>query len=260
MKITLVQADLAWEDAAKNIRHLGELLSHHKEKSDLVILPEMFSTGFTMNTEDQAEDSDGSALKWMLETATARGSVLCGSVSTKENGKYFNRMYWVKPDGTWQHYDKRHLFRMGKEHEHYSAGDKKLFVELNGWKICPLVCYDLRFPVWSRNRFKNGEWDYDLLIYVANWPKVRNYAWKQLLVARAIENQSFVIGANRVGLDGKQVEHSGDSRIIDPKGAIILDLPADTEQVVTIELDKAALTEFRNQFPVGLDADDFIVN
>jgi predicted amidohydrolase len=200
----------------------------------------------------------------MKKQASAKGAVITGSVAVKENGTYYNRLFWVEPSGQVKQYDKRHLFRMAGEDTHYSAGREKIVVEYKGWKFCPLVCYDLRFPVWSRNRFKKTSdksctAEYDVLIYVANWPERRIHAWKQLLVARAIENQCYVIGVNRVGNDGNGYAHSGDSAVIDPKGAIISDIASGKPSLYTIELDQQALEAFRRSFPVGLDADHFLI-
>lgn len=266
MKVTLVQTALHWEDREKNISHFDALLGSVKEKTDLIILPEMFSTGFTMNPEALAETSPGEGLQWLKEKAKEKQCTITGSISVQEDGKFYNRLYWVSPDGMVMQYDKRHLFRLGKEDEHYTAGTKKIITQIRDWKICPLVCYDLRFPVWSRNRYSPqggsgqkalGNWDYDVLIYVANWPEVRSYAWKQLLIARAIENQCYVIGVNRIGKDGNGFDHSGDSVVINPRGEIISSIKNSEESVTTLELDKNYLEEFRKIFPVGLDADGF---
>jgi omega-amidase len=183
-----------------------------------------------------------------------KSCVLVGSISVKEGENFYNRLYWVMPDGGYQFYDKRHLFQMGREHLHYTAGTKKLVVEYKGWKICPLICYDLRFPVWSRNR---KDRTYDLLIYVANWPEARNYPWKQLLIARAIENQTYVVGVNRIGEDGNGIPHSGDSCAINPRGELITKIHSNEVVSETVNLSKNYLTEFRKVFPVMLDGDEF---
>lgn len=221
----------------------------------------MFSTGFSMDPKKVAEPAQGPAYKWMKNKAAEKNAVICGSVAVEENAKYYNRLYWVDSYGDVSVYNKRHLFRMAKEDEHFAGGTEKIIKHLNGWDICPLVCYDLRFPVWSRNTYKK-EGDslkaaYDVLIYVANWPEVRNYPWKQLLIARAIENQCYVIGVNRIGKDGNGFAYSGDSMVINPRGEIISKLKPNHDSIETINLDKAQLDEFRKQFPVGLDADDF---
>ena len=264
MKITLIQTELFWEDREKNLEHFGKLINSIPEKTDLIVLPEMFTTGFSMHPEKVAEVSDGATLAWLKNKANEKNAVITGSVAVEENGKYYNRLFWVEPSGDFKTYDKNHLFRLAKEEEHYTPGDKKITGEIDNWKIRPLICYDLRFPVWSRNRFSVsdrheavGSWDYDVLIYVANWPEVRNYPWKQLLIARAIENQCYVVGVNRIGKDGNDFTHSGDSVVINPRGEIISKTKAHTESVETIELDRNYLDDFRKVFPVGLDADDF---
>lgn len=267
MNVTLVQTSLYWEDCGKNIAHFNALLNSVNEKSDLIILPEMFTTGFTMNPERLAEPTESIALNWLKEKAREKDCVITGSVAVESQGKYYNRLFWVKPDESYKTYDKRHLFRMAKEDEHYTAGREKITGTIHDWKIRPLVCYDLRFPVWSRNRFYrqdsntgeeiSGYWEYDVLVYVANWPEVRSYPWKHLLIARAIENQCYVIGVNRIGHDGNGYAHSGDSMVINPRGEIISNIQAHQECIETVRLNKDDLEEFRRNFPVGLDADNF---
>jgi len=266
MKITFIQTALHWEDRTKNLEHFEKLFSKINNDQDLIVLPEMFATGFTMNPKKNAEPANGESLAWMKKKAIEKNAVVTGSLSVSENGKFYNRLFWVDPSGIVQEYDKRHLFRMAKEDEHYTAGEKKLITKIANWKICPLICYDLRFPVWSRNVFTpdnslkaKGTWDYDVLIYVANWPQVRSHPWKSLLIARAIENQCYVIGVNRVGKDGNDFDHSGDSVVIDPKGEIISATKAFAESVESLELSRTYLDEFRAVFPVGLDADRFTI-
>ena len=259
MNITLVQTALHWEDVEKNLSHFDALLNSVSARTDLIVLPEMFSTGFTMNPEKLAEESPGPALKWLIAKAKEKNCVITGSISVKDNGSCYNRLYWVEGNGTVLHYDKRHLFRMAKEDQHYISGTKKIITSIRDWKICPLVCYDLRFPVWSRNQYdlKTNTWTYDALLYVANWPAVRSYAWKQLLIARAIENQCYVIAVNRIGKDGNGFEHSGDSVVINPRGEIISEIERNQESVFSMNLDKNYLEAFRKDFPVGLDGDIF---
>ncbi|MCE3229187.1 MAG: Nitrilase/cyanide hydratase and apolipoprotein N-acyltransferase [Bacteroidetes bacterium] len=259
MKITLIQTSLYWENREKNIAHFDALIASIKEETDLIILPEMFTTGFTMNPEKQAEPWNGATLEWMKQKAREKNAVVTGSVSVEENKKYFNRLLWAEPNGNVSHYDKRHLFRMGKEDQHYSAGKTKIITKIRNWNICPLICYDLRFPVWSRNKFnaKDNTWQYDVLIFVANWPEVRIYPWKQLLIARAIENQCYVIGVNRIGKDGNDIAHSGDSLVINPRGEIINKTKTGEESIETVVLDRNYLEDFRKIFPVGMDADTF---
>lgn len=265
MKVSLIQTEIFWENREKNIAHFSALIDKIKEYTNLIVLPEMFTTGFTMNPKKNAESANGDTVLWLKKMAASKNAVITGSVSVEESGKYYNRLYWVEPNGTVNHYNKRHLFRMANEDEHYTHGSEKIITQIQDWKICPLICYDLRFPVWSRNKFtksetdKAGTWQYDVLIYVANWPEVRNYPWKQLLIARAIENQCYVIGVNRIGNDGNGFSHSGDSMVINPRGEIISKTQAHTESVETIGLDKTYLDEFRKIFPAGLDADEFSI-
>lgn len=261
MKVTIIQTALHWEDREKNLVHFNSLVNSINEPTNLIVLPEMFSTGFTMNPATLAEPENGYALNAMKKWAEKKNAVVCGSVAVTENGKNYNRLYWVEPNGQVSTYDKRHLFRMAHEELHYAPGTQKIIKKINDWKICPLICYDLRFPVWSRNTFTitNGQptASYDVLIYVANWPEVRSYPWKQLLIARAIENQCYVIGVNRIGNDGNNIPHSGDSMVINPKGEIISKTKPNVQSVETVHLDRTYLKDFRITFPVGLDADKF---
>ena len=257
LKVILIQPDLAWEDKEKNLRKFERLFQSLKQKQDLIVLPEMFNTGFIVEPHSIAEPPDGLTTRWMKEQATSLGCVITGSLAVEENGNFFNRLVWMCPDGTFSFYDKRHLFRIGDEHLQYSNGTGKLIVELNGWKICPLVCYDLRFPVWSKNTCHNGIYEYDLLIYVANWPGRRSYAFRQLLIARAIENQSYVIGVNRVGIDGNGSLYQGDSAVLDYKGKPMIEIPPGMEDVESVILDYDNLGKFRDGFTVGLDWDEF---
>lgn len=265
LKITTIQTSLHWENKSANINMFDKLIASIKENTDLIVLPEMFSTGFTMNAKTLAESIQGETVKWMLQKAKEKKAVVCGSFIAEENGKYFNRFLWSKPDGSYLHYDKKHLFRMANEHNYYSEGKEKIIVDLKGWKICPMICYDLRFPVWSRNKVRsekleggsNMEYDYDVLLYVANWPERRNTGWKTLLAARAIENQCYAIGVNRVGKDGFDVSYSGDSAVINPKGEIISTTKAHEEKTETTIVSYNDLVEFRKSFPVFLDADKF---
>jgi omega-amidase len=261
MNVSIIQTSLHWEDPEKNRVHFQNKINEIQEPTDLIVLPEMFTTGFSMDPEKVAEEADGASLKWMQKNASLKNAVITGSVAVKENGNYYNRLYWVYPSGNFSFYNKRHLFRMANEDQHYKAGENKIIREIGKWKICPLVCYDLRFPVWSRNKWNRikEEWSYDVLIYVANWPEIRNYPWKQLLIARAIENQCYVVGVNRIGKDGNNYDHSGDSMVIDPKGNIISSVLAHEDKTETVFLDKKLLNEYRKVFPVGMDADDFEV-
>jgi omega-amidase len=262
MNVTLIQTNLHWENSEKNRQQLDVLLDTLSEATDLIVLPEMFTTGFTMQPQLFAENIETSkTLAWLKEKALQKNCVITGSIAINENGKFYNRLFWVEANGNVKQYNKRHLFRMGQEHAHYTAGSQRLITQVNGWTICPQICYDLRFPVWSRNKFTatndtEVKAEYDVLVYIANWPEVRRYPWKQLLIARAIENQSYVIGVNRVGADGNNIAHCGDSVIINPRGEIIHELPLNETCVYTASLDKQYLLDFRKAFPVGLDADD----
>jgi predicted amidohydrolase len=253
---------LHWEDKTANLQMLEQKINSIQEKTNVVVLPEMFSTGFSMKPEQFAETMEGPTVQWMKKIAATKKIILAGSLIIEENGKYFNRLIWMLPNGQYGVYDKRHLFAYGEEDKHYSAGTQRLIASVNGWKINLLVCYDLRFPVWSRQSPSRGgenqgeAFEYDVLIYVANWPERRNTAWKSLLRARAIENQCFVIGVNRVGHDGDNIYHSGDSMVIDPLGEILYQ-KTDEEDVFTIHLSEERLREIREKFQFWRDADGF---
>lgn len=253
LKITTFQAYLFWENCDKNLQNLALRLSSIREKTDLIVLPEMFNTGFSMNTEKLAEEMDGKTMEWMQNQARKFECVVTGSLIIRENGKYYNRLIWMNPDGSYQHYDKRHLFGLGQEDEHFSPGTEKLFVELKGWKICPVICYDLRFPVWLRN---NPDSPYDLLLLIASWPDKRALHWRTLIPARAIENQSFVVAVNRVGHDGNEVFHSGGSMCIAADGSVIYYKPND-EDLYTFTINKADLEKTRRIYPFLRDSDHF---
>lgn len=250
LRVTLVQQPLAWHDAAANRAHFESLLVPHAGTTDLVVLPEMFTTGFTMSAAEIAETMDGPSVAWLRATARRLRAVVTGSVVVDDDG-YRNRLLWATPDGELAWYDKRHLFRMAREHEHYAAGETRRVLEVGGWRVLPLVCYDLRFPVWSRNRG-----DYDLALYVANWPAARRRPWCTLLRARAIENLCYVIGVNRVGADGVGIEYAGDSAAIDPLGEPVMDCGS-AAAVTTVTLSGGVLDAHRARFPAHLDADDF---
>lgn len=256
LRITIIQSHLHWENIEKNLKMFSRKISSVKEKTDLIVLPEMFSTGFTMNNKPLAENMKGRIVQWMKKIAKEKKCVITGSIIIKEKGKYYNRLIWMQPDGKFKTYDKRHLFRYAGEEKYYSAGKKKLIVKLNGWKICPMVCYDLRFPVWIRNKNK----EYDVLIFVANWPERRNYPREALLLARAIENQTYVIGVNRVGKDGNEINHSGDSVVINPKGEIIAKANPNKETIFTTTISYSGLKDWRKKFPAWKDADDFKIS
>ena len=252
-RLSIAQQPLVWQDAAANRAHFGQVLAPLAGTTDLVVLPEMFTTGFTMQPELHSEDAAGPTRAWLLEQAKALDAAVGGSVAVKEGDRYYNRFMLAMPQGPTYWYDKRHLFRMGGEHRHYSAGSHALIVEWRGARLCPLVCYDLRFPVWSRRR---PELEYDVAIFAANWPAARRFAWNTLLRARAIENQAYCVGVNRVGDDGAGVAHVGDSVVLDFTGQPLLELH-DRAQVATVPLDLAALRAWRDKFPAHLDADVF---
>ena len=252
-RLTLVQQTLVWQDAAANRAHFAELLAPLAGTTDLVVLPEMFTSGFTMKPDAFAEAADGETRAWLLRQAKALDAAVGGSVAVRDDDRFYNRFMLALPDGLTYWYDKRHLFRMGGEHRHYSPGSHALIIEWRGLRLCPLVCYDLRFPVWSRRR---PQLEYDLLIYSANWPAARRYAWNTLLRARAIENQAYVAGVNRIGEDGAGIAHVGDSVALDFTGQPLLELN-DKAQVATVALDPDALRAWRDKFPAHLDADAF---
>ena len=256
LNVTAIQSDLYWEDVAQNLAMFAKKITAISEQTDLIILPEMFNTGFSMNSAALAETIDGVSVCWMIAQAKKSNAVIVASLIVEDNRKFYNRLIWAQPDGEIKSYDKRHLFRMANEHHHFDAGTERIIITYKGWKICPLVCYDLRFPVWSRNTSEN---QYDLLIYIANWPAVRKAPWSKLLEARAIENQCYVVGVNRVGEDGKGFAYSGNSAIINPKGDPISAIPDGENHSVTLPLSLAELNDFRKIFPVGMDADGFCI-
>jgi omega-amidase len=253
--VTLIQANLQWEDKAANLQMLEEQIQHIGQATQLVVLPEMFSTGFSMQPEKLAETMDGPSVQWMRSMAIKHKIILTGSLIIEEAGQYFNRLIWMLPNGSHGHYDKRHRFAFAGEDQHYSNGNKRLIASVNGWKVNLQICYDLRFPVWARQQTTDQP-EYDLLIYVANWPERRSHAWKSLLIARAIENQCYVIGVNRVGEDGKGINHSGDSMVIDPLGQVLF-TKAQESCNHTIALNKSTVEEVRSKFPFWKDADPF---
>lgn len=259
LKVTLVQTDLLWQKPQQNLEKLNYKLSGLKDHQDIIILPEMFNTAFCFDPAC-AEEMNDMSVNWLLTKAKELSCCITGSILIKENEKLYNRLIWVTPQGVEATYDKKHLFRFAGEHQVFSPGSGKTIVICKGWKILPLVCYDLRFPVWSMNTYADGQYAYDCIVYVANWPEKRRNAWLSLLVARAIENQAYVIGVNRIGIDGKGVRHSGDSIIVDPRGKIILSLPEHTEAVESLVLDPKEITSLREHFPVALDWDRFTID
>ena len=260
LNITIIQTSLFWEDKDANLRQFEEKITGVKNKTALVILPEMFSTGFSVTPQPLAEKMDGPTLSWMQKVSKTNNVILTGSFIVVEDGQYFNRMVWMLPNGQLGFYDKRHLFAYGGEDKSYTAGKKRLIVSANGWKINLQICYDLRFPVWARQSPQppqtNPSLEYDLLLYVANWPKRRSLAWNTLLQARAIENQSFVVGVNRIGQDGLGNDYIGDSKIIDPQGQVVCDAK-NQEGVFTYQLMEEPLLQTRSHFPFWKDKDNF---
>ena len=260
LTFTLVQTDLRWEDKTANLERLGNIIAGIREKTEVVILPEMFTTGFSMDAVRLGESMDGPTMHWIQKTAAASKIILAGSFIAKDEDHYYNRLVWMLPNGQFGCYDKRHLFGYAQEDSHYTPGIKRLVASVKGWKVNLQVCYDLRFPVWARNGLdETGQPEYDVLVYVANWPERRSLAWKTLLQARAIENQCFVIGVNRVGRDGKDIAYCGDSMVVDPLGDILYH-HKDGEDTHTIRLEKNRLEEVRGHFPFLRDADEFIIS
>ncbi|MBL7927932.1 MAG: amidohydrolase [Bacteroidia bacterium] len=255
LNVTLVQSKLYWEDREKNLKHFTALLKKLKRgSSDIIILPEMFATGFSMNSKMLAEKMDGESIAWMRKLASEKNAVVTGSLIIKEGDDCFNRLIWMAPEGSLRYYDKRHLFRMAKEDQHYAAGRQKLILEYKGWRICPMICYDLRFPVWCRN---TSSQKYDLILFVANWPVKRISAWRQLLISRAIENQCYVAGVNRIGKDGNGISYNGHSALINPTGKKISRMRAGVQSMETIKLSAHELEKTRRALPFLNDADEF---
>ena len=254
LQLALIQTSLVWQDAGANREHFAGLLEQARG-ADLIVLPEMFSTGFSMDSAALAEPEDGPTSRWLSQRAQDLNAVVCGSLIIQAaDGSYRNRLLWARPDGSQAHYDKHHLFRMAGEHKHYSAGEQQVVLDLKGWRVRPLICYDLRFPVWSRDA--GGT---DLLLYTANWPAARRQHWNRLLPARAIENLCYVVAVNRVGEDGKGHAYSGDSQVLDFQGESLL-AAQDTDGVFRVSLSAVGLAAYRQRFPAHLDADSFSLN
>lgn len=260
LKTTLIQSDIYWQDVNANLAMLEEKIWQIEEHTDIIILPEMFNTGFSMEAKSLAEPMNYKTFRWMNQMARQKDAAIVGSYIVKESINYYNRLYWVAPDGGFSFYDKSHLFRMGDEHQTFAQGKKRMTCNFREWKIMPLICYDLRFPLWSRNRYDQTKdtFEYDLLIYVANWPKPRTAVWDTLLRARSLENQCYTIGVNRIGTDGEGIEYDGKSAVYDFKGRALNDL-TDQPAIQTTTLDLEELQSFRKKFPVYLDWDGFEV-
>lgn len=261
LTITLIQRALIWENPAANRNQFAADIAAVNTDTDLVVLPEMFTTGFSMATEKIAEDEAKITLPWMAALAAEHAVAITGSLAVREDGLIYNRLFFVTPDEKYWVYDKRHLFRMSGENQYYAAGNKKLIVEWRGWRICPMVCYDLRFPVWTRNHGsalpdEDARGEYDLLLFVANWPAKRRMQWRQLLIARSIENQSYCIGLNRVGSDNNGLDYSGDSLALAADGEILMDC-GHNAGAFTITLNYQVMARYRTQFPCHKDADGF---
>ena len=259
LTFTLIQTSLHWENKEANLEMLESKINAILEPTQIVVLPEMFTTGFSMKPEQFAETMDGISVRWMKKVAAAKRVVICGSLIIEEEGQYYNRLVWMLPNGQYGYYNKRHLFAYGEEDQHYASGDQRFIASVNGWKINLMICYDLRFPVWARQQFQRANgYEYDVLLYVANWPVKRAHAWKTLLQARAIENQCYVIGVNRVGTDANQLSYSGDSLVADALGTVLYH-KADEEDVFTITLEKSHLVETREKLPFWREADPFLL-
>ncbi|MFK5958605.1 MAG: amidohydrolase [Lutibacter sp.] len=252
LKIALLQAAIVWQNAVKNRKQFSNKINAINEDVDLIVLPEMFTTGFSMQPQEIAETMQGETVKWMQQLASEKQAAIVGTIIISENNKYYNRFLFVHPSGEINSYDKRHLFTLAGEDKIYTSGNDKLIVNYKGWKICPLICYDLRFPVWARNVE-----DYDIILYVANWPKPRIEAWDSLLKARAIENMSYSIGVNRVGIDANKLEYCGHSAVYDCLGGKLATVKLNKEEIIITTLDKKHITEVRNKLNFLNDKDSF---
>lgn len=261
LTFSLVQTNLHWENRAANIAMLEKKILALNQKTEVIVLPEMFTTGFSMQPTLFAEKMDGETIQWMKKMAAQKKAIITGSLMIEENGKYFNRLIWMLPNGQMGYYDKKHLFAYANEDKHYTPGQKRLIASVKGWKINLMICYDLRFPVWSRQQKANATQDgleYDVLMYVANWPEKRSHMWRTLLQARAIENQCYSIGVNRVGEDGSGFHYVGDSMVVSPLGEILYH-QSNQEDVYTITLEKTELENVREKLPFWKDGDSFLI-
>ena len=258
LNIVILQSDIFWEDAGKNLAHFRSMIDNIRQPADMIILPEMFGTGFTVNTGKCAETMIGPSMQFLEETARTMNCVVVGSLLIHEDKNFYNRLICMFPDRIFQMYDKRHLFRLSEEYKVMHGGNKKVIVQKDDWHFLPLVCYDLRFPVWSKNTYHNGKHEYDLLIYPSNWPQSRVYVWRSLLIARAMENQAYVIGVNRIGTDGYGIRYSGNSIVVDPKGIIISEA-GDKEEILQVSLSMKELDLYRESYKIGLDWDRFTI-
>ena len=259
LNLAYIQADLVWEDKAANLERFGQLLEQVQPNTDLILMPETFTTAFPVDPKRFAETEDGPTMQWLRQQAQAKNAVICTTFPIEKDGHYYNSLVWMRPDGSYELYFKRHTFTMGGEDKLVERGEKQLIVELNGWRIKPMVCYDIRFPVWARNRYHDGQYEYDLAFYLANFPDSRMVVWRTLLVARAIENQSYWIGVNRVGTDDYGLHYSGESQVINSRGEIISKAEPYQEAVLHCTLDYEKLQRFREKFPLGPDWDSFTI-
>lgn len=261
LKIALIQTNLFWEETNKNLASFSEIITNQvRDAVDIIFLPEMFNTGFTINVEKCAEEMDGPSMKFLQKMAHQKNCRIMTSLLVKEDGFFTNRQVTVAPDGSCISADKRHLFRLSEEYKVLRQGKKKNIVNIRGWNILPLICFDLRFPVWSKNTFHEGKYEYDLLVYISNWPASRTDVWQSLLVARAIENLSYVVGVNRIGADGFGADHTGDSMIVDPKGRVVFSAEPGKPGVSEVKLPMAKLQKIREQYPFGEDWDQFTIH
>jgi predicted amidohydrolase len=260
LRVTLIQTALFWEEAKKNLDHFDNLISRIVEPTDLILLPETFNTGFSINPDKCAEPPDGPSFQFLHRKAREKNAVIMATLMVSEGDGCYNRLICMRPDGTFETYDKRHLFRLSDENKVLTAGKAKLLVEVKGWMVSTVTCYDLRFPVWCKNTWSNGKYEYDLLVCLANWPSSRSDVWKTLLRARAMENQAYVAAVNRIGSDGNGYAHSGDSMAIDAKGQICYIAPEGLEEVRTVEFSAAELEYFRNSYTLGKDWDHFTIH
>ena len=257
LNIAYIQADLKWEDKKANLQHFNDLLKQVQVGTDLILLPETFTTAFPVDPKIFAEKEDGVTMRWLQQQARDKNAVICTTFPLEKDGHYYNSLVWMRPDGSYELYFKRHTFTMGGEDKLVERGQKQLIVELNGWRIRPMVCYDIRFPVWARNRYKDGQYEYDLAFYLANFPDSRMNVWHTLLQARAIENQAYWIGVNRVGEDANGLHYSGESQVINPRGLVISHAEPYQEVVLHCTLEAEPLLRFRTKFPLGPDWDKY---
>jgi len=260
LNITIIQTTLFWEDSNRNLEHFSGLIRNIPGHTDLIMLPEMFNTGFSMNPEMYAEEMGGPATSFLKQMAAERKAAIAATVMLREGDHCVNRLLFYFPDGNYTYYDKRHLFRIGGEDKCFRGGNERRIITLKTWKLLPMICYDLRFPVWSKNRMEGENYEYDLLFYLANWPIVRSNAWRTLLVARAMENMAYVAGVNRVGKDGNEMDHTGDSMVVDPRGNTLFQAPERTDAVHTVTLSYQDMKLYRESFAFGYDWDKFTIH